>query len=700
MPMTKRMKTMVLAPTMMLCSVGLAQAQQPAGGILEEIVVTANKREENLQRVPVAVTALSAETIERAGIKKVSDFIALTPNVMLRDSFRAGEVFITVRGITTAQNGWSPVTYTVDGVQATSLDAINQGVLTDIERIEVLKGPQGVLYGAGAIAGAINVITKKPTEQTEYSAKVSYGNGEDFRASAAVSGPIVEDKVLFRLGGYYRDFGGLVEDTDGHALDFDEIGKLSGRLLFNLDTVSLDLTASYADARSGAATQQKLPDQALRDVFNEQTRPSRGLRSAEDRSYKDASARLDWDMGFATLTSVSGYSKIEQVLHGTFSWGKPPTSSLFGPVGGPNDPFADAFQHTLNNYESFSQDVRLASRTDAPLRWLIGAAYVDREAVDFLGGGGVLASGQQLYLLMRPDLRNDEAWGVYGEVNYDVTDQLTLTAGTRYDRNDYDSTQYTDLTLQTPVPTFDGLLTQRSRDSKWQPKLVATYQWTDDILSYVSYTEGFRFGFYSAGGPTAPESVKNYEVGLKTTLLEGRLRFNTAVFHEEYSEQQSTNFVPTPPFRVTGNIPASTLDGFEVETSAVLPAGFDASLGVGYIEADTVTGKTPFGLSKYSVNLAINQTTQIGVDWELISRADYRRLGSYRTGNDADPFTIIPSDEVNLSTSLRHGAWTASLFVKNLLDHRQATSFVALGAEYFRFVNTPRAYYLELSWRY
>ena len=359
--MTKQAIIRALAPATLLCAVGLAHAQEKSAGQLEEIIVTASKREENLQQVPVAITALNAEAIERAGVNKLSDFIALTPNVVLRDSsYRTGEVYITVRGITTTQNGWSPVTYTVDGVQATSIDAINQGVLTDVERIEILKGPQGVLYGAGAIAGAINVITKKPTNEMEYAVKTSYGNGEDFRASAAVSGPIVEDKVLFRIGGYHRDFGGLIEDTDGQPLDFDRISKVSGRLLFELGPLSVDLGGSYADAHSGAATQIRIGDVALKDVFNDATRPRRGIRGFEDRTYKDASARLDWEVGFATLTSVSGYSKIDQELFGSATFDKPPTTSFLGPVGGPNDPFADSFQNNGNSFESFTQDIRLA----------------------------------------------------------------------------------------------------------------------------------------------------------------------------------------------------------------------------------------------------------------------------------------------------------------------------------------------------
>ena len=116
-------------------------------------------------------------------------------------------------------------------------------------------------------------------------------------------------------------------------------------------------------------------------MFNGATRPTRGIRGFEDRTYKDASARLDWDMGFAMLTSVSGYNKIDQELYGSATFAKPPTVGVFGPVGGPADPFADAFQNTQNSFESFTQDMRLASSVDAPFRWLLGAPVLDRKSV-------------------------------------------------------------------------------------------------------------------------------------------------------------------------------------------------------------------------------------------------------------------------------------------------------------------------------
>lgn len=192
---------------------------------LEEIVVTSRRREESVQDVPDSITVLSAAMLEAAGVKEVGDFVQMTPNITLREAYRAGVTLITIRGITTGQQGWAPVTYVVDGVPTGSLDAINLGALVGVERIEVLKGPQSALYGAGAIAGAINVITKDPTDEFESEGRVSLGKGRDVQTALSVSGPVVADSVLFRLDGYYRKGDGLLEDQDGDHLDFERQGE-------------------------------------------------------------------------------------------------------------------------------------------------------------------------------------------------------------------------------------------------------------------------------------------------------------------------------------------------------------------------------------------------------------------------------------------------------------------------------------------
>lgn len=683
-----------------------AETSADTGMSLEEIVVTSRKREENLQSVPDSVTAFDAITIENAGIDDVQDFIDLTPNISIRETFRAGVTFITMRGITTGQQGWAPVTYTVDGVQAASLDAINQGALTDIERIEVLKGPQSALYGAGAIAGAINVVTKKPTNEMEGGLKASFARANDIKLSGAISGPLVEDKILFRIGGYYRNTDGLIKSTDGVGLDFEEQATVRGRLLFNLDNVTIDIQGSYSDITAGAAEQELVSRADLLEVFDTPAAPgpARGIIGKENRTFTELSAKIDWETDAGTFTSVSGYSDINQDLFGSVSWQKPPAISLFGfSVGAPGDGFKDAFQDLMDNFESFTEDVRFTSNADQRFRWMIGMSYMDRKVVNLLSVGGLLQGTERIEanlvrFLNRPDVRNDKAWGAYGQINYDLSDKLELTAALRYDKDNFDTTQYTDLTFSTVVPAADGTPTQKAVNDKWQPKIQLAYQWTDDVMTYITYSEGFRFGFYNTGNLTAPENTKNFEFGFKSMLADGRVRLNGAIFHTDYSNQQFTSIIAAPPFRQTTNVPESNINGGELEIVALLAEGLELSGGLGVTDAKIVGGLPSPSTPDYSVNLALSYTVQISDDWEAFSRIDYRRQGSFvLIDGGGTRFTIGEKDYVNARLKLRNGNWSIGAFVDNLFDERQADDFGFLGIGFIRQNSAPRSYGVEAS---
>tara|TARA_B100001939_G_scaffold347951_2_gene371552 strand:+ start:741 stop:2885 length:2145 start_codon:yes stop_codon:yes gene_type:complete len=676
--------------------------------VLDEIVVTSRKREESLQDVPDSVTAFNAVAIENAGIDDVQDFVDLTPNIIMRETFRAGVTFITIRGITTGQQGWAPVTYVVDGVQAGSLDAINQGALTDIERIEVLKGPQGALYGAGAIAGAINVVTKKPTNDMEYAGKASFGNGNDLKLSAAVSGPLVQDKLLFRLNGYYRNTDGILESTDGEGLDFEEQATIRGRLIADFENLVFDLRASYSDIEAGAATQELVTSADLIDAFDTPAAPgpARGIIGKENRQFVELSAKIDWDTDYGTFTSVTGYSDIDQDLFGSVSWQKPPAISLLGPVGGPADPFTDAFQDLADNIETFTQDVRFTSRSDGRFRWLVGASYLDREVVNFLSIGGLLSGLEKveenmLRLVEQADLRKDSMWGIYGQANYDITDRLELTLALRYDENDYETTQFTGLDLETVVPTPDGVETQTANDSKWQPKVQLSYDWSDNFMTYVTYAEGFRSGFFNTGNLTAPESTQNYEIGFKSTLAGGRVRLNGAAFHIDYSDQQLTSVIGEAPFRLTTNIPESNIDGLELEMTALVTEALEVSGGLGVTDAKTVEGDKSPATPEYTLNLSVSYTQPITDVWEAYARVDYRHQGTFLiVDGTGTAFEVGEKDYVNARLMFRNDTWSIGGFVNNLFDERQANDFGFIGIGFVRSNNLPRSYGIEASVRF
>ncbi|GHF13589.1 TonB-dependent receptor [Kordiimonas sediminis] len=680
------------------------------GIVLEEIVVTSRKRAESLQDVPDSVTAFGASTIERAGIDDVQDFIDMTPNIMMRETFRAGVTFISIRGISTGQQGWPPITYVVDGVQSGSLDAINQGSLVDIERIEVLKGPQGALYGAGAIAGAINVVTKKPTNEREYAVKASYAKGNDLKLSGMASGPIVEDKVLYRLNAYYNKSDGLIDSTDGVDLDFEEQVTLRGRLLFNLsDDIELDVKGEYTDVEAGAAYQEKLPSADLIETFDDNWgTPERGLIGYENRQLINFSAKLDWQLDFGTLTAVGGYSDIEQDLFATASWGKPPTASIFGPVGGPDDAFEDAFQDLADNFETTTFDIRLTSNSDQDLRWMFGASYLDRTVLNVLGvgmmtGGTNRENLEGVYFLNRPDVRKAEMWGLYGQLNYDITEDLELTVAGRYDENNYNSTTYTDRTLTEVVqlvnPEGDLVDTLKATDNKFQPKVQLSYNFSDDVMGYATYATGFRTGFFATGNLTLPETTKNYEVGFKSTLADGRVRLNGALFHIDYSDQQFTFILAEPPFRDTTNIPSTNIDGMEVEITAALTESLELSGGIGVVDADVADGTTAPTVPNYTANLSASYTQPINDEYDFLARVDYRKQGRFYM-DAANAYKVTAKDYVDARISLRSEQWLFGLFVDNLTNERQPNSFTDFGIGFVRAVNKPRSYGIEASYKF
>jgi iron complex outermembrane receptor protein len=302
-------------------------AGEQAGLQVEEIVVTARKREESLQRVPDAVTAFTAAAIEQAGIGQVSDFAALTPNLTFQEgtAFRAGQFNLSMRGIGNGQEGWTSVSYIVDGVPAGSTDAINSGSLQDIERIEVLRGPQSALYGFNAIAGAINVITRSPTNDWAYQAGVAYGKGDDRELRGAVSGPLIPDKLLVRVAGSWREADGLIESaSNGLDLDFKRHRQVRTRLLFTpIGAVSLDLHATFAHERNGSTYQDKVPSTEFLDDFSGRYDARRGFAGADERDLYQLAARLQWDFERFAFVSVTGYNDIEQHIQSSLCYDDP-----------------------------------------------------------------------------------------------------------------------------------------------------------------------------------------------------------------------------------------------------------------------------------------------------------------------------------------------------------------------------------------
>ncbi len=675
---------------------------------LDEIIVTARNRAESLENVPDSVSVLSAETLASADVQRVSDFIEMTPNVTFRQTFREGASYITIRGITTGQGGWAPVTYVVDGVPAGSLDAINVGALLGVERIEVLKGPQSALYGAGAIAGAINVITKAPTNTFSGEAHVSYGDYGDRRATLSVSGPIINDAVLFRLDGYYRDANGSQEDTAGQGLNFDSTSDLRGKIIFNLDPVTIDLRAHVVHTREGAVYQELLPPgaagAALFDDFTDSPGIRRGIVGAEDVNEDEVSLKVDWNAGFATLTSISAYSQLTQDLFGSATWNEPPAPGFCGATGGPGEP-PDCFQTSVDDFKVYSQDLRLTSPSNQPLRWLVGASALYREAPNNLTvGAGQLDAADQVVpssttVVNETDYRRDRFTGVYTQVNYDITSALEATAAVRWDENRYDSTGYTNLGLSTPVPLPDGTVTQRAVDASTQPKLQLAYHWEENVMTYASVSKGFRSGFFYTGNLTKPEHTWNYEVGLKSSLDDRRVTLNAALFHINYSDQQFSTIVATPPYRVTSNIPYTKINGFELEIAARPFSNLTVGTGIGNTVGKVDDGSDDPYTPRITLNLWGQYSVPVKDAWNLNSRVDFRYQSSQYLGQENE-FPIGGKRYVNLHIALTDGRWSIGAYGNNLTNEQQANEIDNVGFGYLRYNSDPRTFGGEVDYKF
>jgi iron complex outermembrane recepter protein len=693
---------------------------------IEEITVTARRREESLQEVPDAITVLSAEALENAGIRDVGGFMDRVPNLTFRDgsAFRKGDIRISMRGIGNGQEGWAPVTFLIDGVPAGSLDAINSGSLEDVERIEVLRGPQSALYGAGAIAGAINIITQRPTNDMRLRVNGALANGNDRRIGAALSGPLVDDRLLFQLRSNWRSSDGLIDSaSNGIDLDFERQKKVATRLIFAPnDVFEADLRAEWLREENGATYQDKIASVSLIDEFDDSTRARRRFPGEDDRELSNFSLRMQANLGSLTATSVTGYSEIDQEVTSSLCWDDPDAPAVdgdpltpgaqsgclfglaFGSAALPGQPIDNLF-NSLDNFETFTQDMRLQSASDQALRWVIGASILKRETLTGFDASLILAPDESVVTLFPAwHAKEDEWWGVYGELSWDATERLEITAALRYDDNEYRDTQYTSRgrTAVVPVPDKRGhvVATQIENADEFQPKVQLRYQLLDDVMVYATWSRGFRAGSFNTGAFTLPERSTNYEVGAKTLLFDRRMALNAAVFHIDYSDQQFSTVIPAPPFRLPVTIPETRIDGVELETTVLATQALSLSAGVGYLDSrERGDIRSPIA-PQWTANLAADLVLPIAADWSFRAHGDYRYTSAlYLSRNELT--RIEPKDFVSARIGVESLRWKVMLFAENLFDTRQMTTEgTTVGGGYVRAQNRPRSYGVEVGYRY
>jgi iron complex outermembrane recepter protein len=630
---------------------------EPAPERTGEIVVTARRRSEKLIDVPAAVTAFTAADLEARGVQKPQDFLSATPGVFFRNNTTSGTSFINIRGVTQSRNAESPVAIVVDGVFLNNPLSFNNN-LVDIEQIEVLKGPQGALYGRNASAGAIIVTTHEPGDALEGIVKAGYGNHQSYRAEASITGPLVNDQLFFGATLYATGTDGFLKNEflslPGRTVYQDPERNIGGRarLIYKPnDGLKFDLRFGYTETKGNFNN----------DIFNPtnigdnsilQVPYTSNILGFNNRKTYDASLKVDVDTSLGTLTAVTGYNNLKEAGGGD---ALPYSSST-----------ADGTQWLLNEYETLSQEVRLTSPEANRLRYIFGAYYqhTDRFFASSTGtdtGGGLIiidrtgaASGPTSVNPSSGGISatavRQNAWAVFGSLAYDIADSFELSAALRYDK---DEERATNRGALGPGFTANPLLgTQRMVSfDKVQPKATLRYKLDGGGNIYATYAQGFKTGGFNPQGvrasslmtnPNTPirdefgaETTTTFEAGYKAEFFDRRVRFGVAAYHNNIAGANYFDFIPTAANQLNINIDKVEAYGVETDLTANLTSSLTATGSFSWTHSEikvnrvdpTTQGKPAPGFPSVTANIALQWQDHISETTQAVLRIEDQYRG-------------------------------------------------------------------------
>ena len=723
----------------------VAAPAMAAQDTLEEIVVTARKRDEAFRDVPMTVNVFTEEAIEAAGIQRPADFIAQVPNMTLVETQNAGNAFVVVRGVSQARNSEPSVAVLVDGVLETNPAEFNKQ-LFDIQQIEVLKGPQGALYGRNAIGGAILINTRDPADELEGSVRLGVGNGASMRAQGAVSGPLSGSGTLkFRASLSYSDTDGFLRNEYlGEKADpaEEKSGRLrllwrpreefTGDLRFSfsqLDTRALYFVIPRDDEGNPFSSFTTPPDANDVDSPIQLDNPGENTRDLYTGSLK-----LDWHHAAGTLTTVSAYNSTEELLTGDAYDFRPAATSVNTALYG-----FDLTQSQFLKVRSVSQEVRFTSRAGPRFSWIVGGYYVHTDR--FISTGNMVDTGSGLVPVYRnpsadprnpqvtpggarihpaatflADAQDNDAWALFADATVTLTPRLEFDAALRYDRDTRRNTTLTPPGFLPDPAAFTGE-ERRHRWSELQPKAILRYKPDESITVFGSWSRGFRSGGFNQTGVGSvadtngvagvndlfeAEVADTLELGAKGRTPDGRFDAALSLYRTRSRDGYFFVFLPANSTQNLGNLD-SKLKGFEVELNMRPLPQLQLHAAYGYtdsritaMEDTSVVGNEAPLVSRDTLNLGAQFAQPVGGALELVLRADWTRTG--RTW--WEPYNTTSRDPVSLLDArlgLRGGGWTVTAWGRNLTDRKYNAEFSPGG---FLFRALPRRYGIEFDYRF
>jgi iron complex outermembrane recepter protein len=679
-----------------------------------EIVVTALRRNQSVLDAPAAISVLSKETIQAAGISRPNDFVATIPNVTISESNRAGEAFITIRGVAQARAADATVAVIIDGVQQGAAEEFNQE-LYDIQQIEVLKGPQGALYGRNAIGGAIVIRTAPPSDEFHASAAVSYGNNNAIKAVGTLNIPIVKDRAYLRVSGYHRETEGFFRNiVTGRKVDPARENGGKARLeLMPTDELTIDIRGSFAEFSGGGINY--LPQIGVLDT-NDTARPyQQNIQSSDIQRRRSASVTFTYDTPEGAITLTPAYSYVKEDLK----------ADAF-----PYDFAAGNTQHAIFFTRTLSSELKFSSVQDRPLTYVVGGYYANIKRRDLTQQGrdtgqGIILGGYDPHpagsvnptLAQGDDKYRYNVVAAFAQIGWKITDDLNLSAALRYDHEKR-------RTVNVTPPQFSPLSGQRRAQSfdGFEPKITLSYKPVQNVNLYADYSQGFVSGGFNPAqtedilqatdpNSTTPneydkQTSKAFEVGVKSELFDRRVTANVAFFHTDIKNLQQYQFFPQANFQAISPIDKVRIRGFEVEMNARLVDGLSVFAAGGYTDAvirdfgpntALVGNKTPY-VPKYTMNGGFQYGHEIG-DLDGTLRVEAQRIGpqwfdvNNTPGNRRDAVNLV-----NARASIGTDAWLLSLFSRNLFNKQyNSDAILIVPTIQIIYPAQPRTYGVELK---
>lgn len=710
--------------------------------VLEEVIVTAQKRSESLQDVPVAVTAFSADTIQEAGISDTSDIAVMTPSLNANASASPFTTRLTIRGIGTSQSDPAlepSVGMFVDGVFL-GRSGLGTSDLTDIERIEVLQGPQGTLYGKNTNAGAISIITKRPNfEEFEGYVEASAGNYSMGKLTATASGPL-GDTVAYRLSGninqrdgYYDNAGAGVDDQND-ADDWNLQGKLLWEptdqlsVLLSAAHVERDSTCCGADSTQSEVVQQALINQGLAPDKNDPYDYKVATDQQDSFSMKSdlVSLHIDYDLDWGTITSITAWNDYNY------------TTSVD----------ADRSQLDLLNYstdeyhegDSLSQELRLDSSFGDNIDYMVGLFYYeqstqrgDKSPTITIGEDFITIADQQdlpfpfptIGFIAQPGdhLRYQNTWdnetiAVFGQATWHLGERWHLTGGLRWTDEERKADLFSESVSTAPLAPaislisvfstpIDAKLDRTSDNVDWLAKLA--YDIGDSSMIYASASTASKSGNFNGvnGAPEErefdDEDTISYELGFKSTLLDSRMRLNAAAFYSEIENYQFQAQLETGIGTFVSTAGEVETSGIDIQLEALPLPNLTLTAGLLYMhEYEVTAGPNKGDALPFTADLSGNLGATLVfplADGGVYLRADYIFMDDHATNvapeADLREQDIQDRELLNARIGWRNDNWNLSLWGKNLTDDeyavQTANTFLFSGMDAF-FLAPPRTY--------